>query len=766
MQFMRKICYLLFLLVGLFACNDKDEIVEVSKVALDKTEVEMFVGENITLKATVSPSNAINAELKWSSDNEYVAIVKDGVVAAVSEGSAVISAESANGVKASCSVTVLSNEEDRIDLEFEAYSTDAKLVGFENGLFRWTVTFADKAAYDSYRYSYTAGYLLVVDFYTSENNFAKGIPTGEFTLVNKTEGDADNKARVKRVNNATQIEEYITEGDIIVSKDGTNYSFVFDVNNGVYEYNGTATANTADSDLFKISNTAYFSTLNGDIDSNVMFSKAVYYFAATGPELYLGSEGIDITSNGFISGDGNVLQLYRNTGYQSYGKDEFKLEGTFPVDANNGPNVLEAGYKSTWGDYTFGSWYYELEGDNRMPVCAPISKGSITVELNEKKDHIKVSLQCQDDALPQSNNITVLYEGACLFLDPDQTGDFGSCTAGFFGPFEYPSPNMNWSVQLFSNEFKNTGGYYGGTGAVYMFDLLSTSTAKWNEGLTEGTYRMNVAEAYAPMSIQKAQVWNFVNGAYDPATDAVEIVDATFTVESMNDGSGRFTVTVDATDANGQKISGIYEGGVQVQNVATPPMANRVFNPENAEVTFLYMNEDLFGRSNWTVEMIEAGAKRENGFDASGLILSFNIYVPAGHTFEKGMPTGKFDLYQPELDERFGTEINGQGKYGISNDAYTLFHIVFQGDTGNARGWTDGSVSIEEKDGKYSVNIDMLSQAINNATGEIYRFTLTGDYYGDAILESFLNPSVSLSKFAPKAGDNKKDMRAFSKTGR
>ena len=79
--------------------------VPVASVTLNKTETTIEVGGSETLIATVNPDNADDKTVTWSSSNEAVATVADGLVTAVAEGTAVIIA-SAGGKSATCTVTV------------------------------------------------------------------------------------------------------------------------------------------------------------------------------------------------------------------------------------------------------------------------------------------------------------------------------------------------------------------------------------------------------------------------------------------------------------------------------------------------------------------------------------------------------------------------------------------------------------------------------------------------------------------------------------
>ncbi|MDE6372976.1 MAG: Ig-like domain-containing protein, partial [Clostridia bacterium] len=83
--------------------------VPVTYVTLSQTSAELTVGgSDIKLKATVSPENATDKTVLWSSDNQAVATVVDGVVRPVGEGTANITVVTEDGgFKAVCAVTVL-----------------------------------------------------------------------------------------------------------------------------------------------------------------------------------------------------------------------------------------------------------------------------------------------------------------------------------------------------------------------------------------------------------------------------------------------------------------------------------------------------------------------------------------------------------------------------------------------------------------------------------------------------------------------------------
>ena len=96
---------------GTCAVTVKAKAVNVTEVALDKTELTLTEGETETLTATVRPDNADNRKVTWSSDKTEVATVDgDGRVTAVKSGEAVVTVTTEDGGKtASCKVTVKAN---------------------------------------------------------------------------------------------------------------------------------------------------------------------------------------------------------------------------------------------------------------------------------------------------------------------------------------------------------------------------------------------------------------------------------------------------------------------------------------------------------------------------------------------------------------------------------------------------------------------------------------------------------------------------------
>lgn len=82
--------------------------VAVSGVALNKKVATVNVGKKVTVKATVTPANADNKTLVWTSSNTKIATVSNGVVKGVKAGRVIITAKTTDGsnISATCTVTV------------------------------------------------------------------------------------------------------------------------------------------------------------------------------------------------------------------------------------------------------------------------------------------------------------------------------------------------------------------------------------------------------------------------------------------------------------------------------------------------------------------------------------------------------------------------------------------------------------------------------------------------------------------------------------
>lgn len=86
-------------------------------VTVNTTALKINVGESRQVSATVAPANAADKNVTWSSDNTAVAkVTSDGVVYAIAEGTANVTAKTANGKTATIAVTVSTVKADSVKL--------------------------------------------------------------------------------------------------------------------------------------------------------------------------------------------------------------------------------------------------------------------------------------------------------------------------------------------------------------------------------------------------------------------------------------------------------------------------------------------------------------------------------------------------------------------------------------------------------------------------------------------------------------------------
>ena len=111
------LCFMsLFFMAGMCEEDPYVENVLVQGIELNYSDVELGVGNELTLTATVTPGDATTKSLSWKSHNDRVAIVDAidegmAVVTAVSPGTTIITAtaKDGSGETATCVVTVVAN---------------------------------------------------------------------------------------------------------------------------------------------------------------------------------------------------------------------------------------------------------------------------------------------------------------------------------------------------------------------------------------------------------------------------------------------------------------------------------------------------------------------------------------------------------------------------------------------------------------------------------------------------------------------------------
>lgn len=82
-------------------------IIHVQNVVLNETNKTLLFSENLKLSTTIQPDNATFKQITWNTSDPSIATVSEtGLVETVGVGSVIITAESVDGVKGICQLTV------------------------------------------------------------------------------------------------------------------------------------------------------------------------------------------------------------------------------------------------------------------------------------------------------------------------------------------------------------------------------------------------------------------------------------------------------------------------------------------------------------------------------------------------------------------------------------------------------------------------------------------------------------------------------------
>lgn len=83
--------------------------VKVTRISLNNTNLELKIGDTYNLSCNITPSNATNKNVEWSSSNSDIVSVENGKITAKTKGDATITVKSCDtGITATCNVKVLS----------------------------------------------------------------------------------------------------------------------------------------------------------------------------------------------------------------------------------------------------------------------------------------------------------------------------------------------------------------------------------------------------------------------------------------------------------------------------------------------------------------------------------------------------------------------------------------------------------------------------------------------------------------------------------
>lgn len=88
--------------------KSNSQVVEtaIEKITLNYNQYQLKIGETVKLEVNIEPNTVTDSTIRWTSNNSRIAKVENGTVTAIKEGTTKITAQSKNGKKAECLITV------------------------------------------------------------------------------------------------------------------------------------------------------------------------------------------------------------------------------------------------------------------------------------------------------------------------------------------------------------------------------------------------------------------------------------------------------------------------------------------------------------------------------------------------------------------------------------------------------------------------------------------------------------------------------------
>ena len=395
----------------------KAEPVYPEKIEVTNKNIEVYIGEGKVVDLKLTPNNASKRFIKYTSANEEIATVNNGVVTGIKEGTTEITIESTEdeSIKDTCTVTVKAIELTGISLN----KTETKVgVGKTETL---TVTYTpSNATYKDIKWTSADRTIATVD---ENTGLITGIKAGETTIT----------ATSMKYPNITAECRVSVELVLVIENGADLYKFAQDVNSGnKYEGYTVKLANditinegvtyTFDDDTGLIEvkqneNRFYIGTgYNGDTSgTNTTFDSTAsaigaYYIANNSTETMTPIEGTmklsDEVSCKTITCNGITLKIWEPIGYDNI------YYGNF-----NGQNHIITGIYSVYETRTGNGLFHSIYGESMEKLtiknsvfCANAGTTFVYNMRNSKSTEMKLK------NLNSDNNIVVGSAGIVSYV--------------------------------------------------------------------------------------------------------------------------------------------------------------------------------------------------------------------------------------------------------------------------------------------------------------------------------------------------------------
>jgi len=109
-KFLKFVILSVVISLGISSCDDSDDaaLVAPNKVVLNPVSLDMIIGDSRAIITKIEPAgaNPFEAVITWTSSDDKIVKVEEGMLTALAVGESTITATTANGIKATCIVKV------------------------------------------------------------------------------------------------------------------------------------------------------------------------------------------------------------------------------------------------------------------------------------------------------------------------------------------------------------------------------------------------------------------------------------------------------------------------------------------------------------------------------------------------------------------------------------------------------------------------------------------------------------------------------------
>lgn len=417
------------------SCEKKDVTVAVTGIEVTPASVELKPGDTQVLTVSVLPENATDKTYTWSSSDESVATVADDIVTAVADGSAVITAVTADGDhKASVIVKVATPYDGIVASSAGAvYMGDQYDIGYDEVfvyLLSGDVKYSDlslsgkgsalwldlnlpgtgKAVLPAHHYT-----ALLEDEQEQAYTFQTGVDLGDYGVIGSLVYENNGKMEYVMVEDGTvdiTLDGSTYTVDAVVKSEGKEYKFRYTGAIEVETYTGGGDGGDGGDGEWQ--------TVNLGKLTQARFE---YYGDAYGTNgvsdnwvLYLCDDGVSIGNDGF-SGVGDIMMIELDC---PVGVKDHIEPGTYPVippteatkDALK-PFTTVPGLQNAEG-YIYGTWYLSSKNeDAKFAGYYGATEGSVTVD--KTGDVYSISFEIKDT--DYNGIVSGSFEGKASIID-------------------------------------------------------------------------------------------------------------------------------------------------------------------------------------------------------------------------------------------------------------------------------------------------------------------------------------------------------------